>query len=76
MAQINLRSQLRHYNLPDVMETGRVLGKGAYGKVLEMKLPDGTMVAGKKLHDTFFESGNDPTHARSLKERFEQECVR
>ena len=64
---------MEHY---DIEETEKVLGSGAYGEVLEMKSPDGTIVAGKKLHNIFFESGNDPIHVRSMKERFEQECVR
>ena len=45
------RSQLQHFNLPDVMKTGRVLGRGAFAKVIEMKLPDGTIVAGKKFYN-------------------------
>lgn len=64
---------MEHY---DVEEVGKELGSGAYGAVVEIKSPDGTIVAGKKLHDIFFESGNDPAHARSMKERFKQECVR
>ena len=29
---------LAHLELPEVVETGRVLGKGAYGKVVEVKV--------------------------------------
>ena len=37
---------------------------------------DDTKVAGKKVHNIFFESGNDPSGIKSMKDRFEQECVR
>ena len=75
MAMAQQQTHLRPYVLPDVEETGKVLGRGAYGEVIELKL-HGTRVAGKKIHNIFFESGIDPAHARSLKEQFEQECVR
>lgn len=75
MAMAQQQTHLRPYVLPDVEVTGKVLGRGAYGEVIELKL-HGARVAGKKIHKIFFESGNDPAHARSLKEQFEQECVR
>ena len=68
--------QLKSYLLPNVEDTGRVLGKGAYGEVVEMKLPNGTVVAGKKIHSILFDPSNDSAHIRSLKERFQQECMR
>ena len=68
--------QLKAYLLLDVEETGRVLGKGAYGEVVELKLPDGTIAAGKKIHNILFDPSNDPAHIRSMKERFQQECMR
>ena len=68
MAQINLRSKLQHYNLPDVMKRGRVFGKGAFGKVMEMKLADGTIVAGKKYY-------NDSTSSKD-RVKIEEECLR
>ena len=45
-------------DLPDVEDTGRILGRGAYGEVVEMKLPNGTIVAGKKIHIIFFDPSN------------------
>ena len=71
--------QLSHFKdclLPDLEETGRVFGRGAFGVVGEMKLPDGTIVAGKKIHKIFFDPDNDPKETTSLKERFQQECLR
>ena len=69
MAQTNLRSKLQRYNLPDVMRTGTpLLGRGAFAKVMEMKLSDGTIVAGKK----FF---NDSRSSES-RVKIEEECLR
>ena len=45
-------------DLPNVEDTGRILGRGAYGEVVEMKLPNGTIVAGKKIHSIFFDPSN------------------
>ena len=75
MAMAHQQTHLRPYVLPDVEETGNVLGSGAYGEVIELKL-HGTRVAGKKSYNFFFESGIDPDHNRFLKEKIEQECVR
>ena len=68
MAQIDLRSKLQHYHRPDVMKTGTVLGRGAYAKVMEMKLPDGTIVAGKKFFNDLASS--------ERRVKIEEECLR
>lgn len=60
--------QLRAYLVHDVEDTDRELGKGSYGVVVEMKLPDGTIVAGKKLHDILH-------FADDMKSRIKQECL-
>ena len=67
------QTQLRSRLCPEVEETNRVIGRGAYGVVVEMKLPDGTVVAGKKIH---VESSGDLNNDRTMKEKFEQECMR
>ena len=54
---MTLSGQLRDCLLPEVKKTERTLGRGAYGKVKEMILSDGTIVAGKKFHNIFNESG-------------------
>ena len=61
------QTQLRSYLLPNVEDTGIVLGRGAYGVVLEMKLSDGTRVAGKKIHDLILES--------YIISKFNEECL-
>lgn len=56
----------------DVEDTGKRLGKGSYGEVVEMKLSDsGTIVAGKKLHDILRGQGCSDV----MKSRIEQECL-
>ena len=69
-------SALRQYHIHSVRPTGRVLGNGAYGEVLEAKIP-GAVCAVKKMHG-FLE-----THVRGWVNRemveenrrnFVQEC--
>ena len=60
-------------DLLNVEDTGRILGRGAFGEVVDMKLQDGTTVAGKKIHSIFFDPSN---YSPYIKERFQQECVR
>ena len=68
MAQTHLRSQLQRYNIPNVLKTGTVFGRGGYSKVMEMKLPDGTAAAGKKIY-------NDSASSES-RVKIEEECLR
>ena len=55
------------YLLSELKETGRVLGRGAYGEVVELLL-HGTKVAGKKIDCKDKES--------DIKSRIEQQCNR
>ena len=71
MAQAHLQGQVKV--LPDLEKTGKLLGRGAFGKVMEMKLPDGTIVAGKKFYS---EPSINQRHAKPLKVRIEEECMR
>ena len=68
--------QLKHYSLSGLEETGKELGRGSYGEVVEMKLRDGEIVAGKKIHSTFFAEDNASGQEKPTKEKFEQECKR
>ena len=53
--------------LPELEETGRVIGRGAYGEVVELLL-HGTKVVGKKINCKDSES--------DIKSRTKQECSR
>ena len=75
--RLSQQTQLRSRLCPEVEETNRVIGRGAYdGVVLEMKLPNGTVVAGKKIHNTSFESSSDSNDDKTTKEKFEHKCLR
>ena len=70
---LSLYKELKGSVLTDVVQTQRVIGKGAYGEVLEVSVY-GRKCAGKKLHDIFFTDVS-----RETIERFElrilEECV-
>ena len=68
--------QVLAYLIPDLKETGKEFGKGAYGVVVEMEYPGGAKVAGKKIHDIFFHPRNNEKEVKLMKDRFEEECVR
>ena len=65
--------QLEHLTLSDVVETGRKIGAGAYGKVVEVRV-SGLKCAGKKLHSLFFDQSS-PNEQRAIRSRFVEECV-
>ena len=66
--------QLKSLTLSYVIETGRKLGSGAYGEVVEVRL-SGLKCAGKKLHAAFFDQ-SPPDDQRAIVSRFVEECVR
>ena len=66
--------ELRALALGDVVETGRKLGSGAYGEVVEVRLTR-LKCAGKKLHPLFFDQ-SPPDEQRAIVSRFAEECVR
>ena len=61
--------------IPDLLVTGRTLGTGSYGEVIEVKV-QGRLCAAKQLHGAF--TGRDvPQRERAaMVERFEKECRR
>lgn len=67
-------SRLQAFILADLEETGKVLGKGAYGEVAEMRL-HGVVVAAKRIHDLLL-SHNSASQVSALEKRFEDECIR
>ena len=66
--------ELRALALSDVVETGRKLGSGAYGEVVEVHITS-LKCAGKKLHSLFFDE-SPPDEQRAIVSRFEEECLR
>ena len=66
--------QLKQLTLDNVVETGRKLGAGSYGEVVEVRF-SGLKCAGKKLHGQFFNE-SPPHEQRAIASRFVEECVR
>ena len=64
--------QLQPYILNGVVPTGRQLGHGAFGSVIEMKMVGGALCAGKKIHDAFIDPQNIGVQA--MIEKFRSEC--
>ena len=52
---------------------GKIVGKGAYGEVVELNYC-GKDVAGKKMYPIFFTANQEET--QSELERFQKECAR
>ena len=69
---MDCRSQLSELLLKsNVRETGRELGRGAYGVVVEVEV-NGLRCAAKKLHPILLET--DPEGCRAVSSRFVEEC--
>ena len=64
--------RLKPYILKGVEWTGKCLGRGAFGVVLELQLQGGAVCAGKKIHDTLVDSQN--VGVQHLVEKFIAEC--
>ena len=69
----NASEKLKHLRLIDVVETGRIVGIGAYGYVKEVRF-NGLKCAAKKLGD-FFLDHISPDKRRWMVSRFVEECV-
>ena len=72
-SKLSLRNELRKYIVTDIQETGRAIGKGAYGEVVEMIMGERS-VAGKRIHPILLETGNEGTEVQI--QRFKEECIR
>ena len=62
-------------HIPNLEETGRKVGEGSYGEVVEVRVR-GERYAGKKLHKIFYERDVQPKETAAIAERFEEECRR
>ena len=67
-------NELRGLNLVSIEETGKMIGSGAYGQVVEVRL-SGLKCAGKRLHRMFFQE-SPPDQQRAILTRFAEECLR
>ena len=63
--------ELQQFVLPDVQPTGRNLGVGSYGSVEELQVK-GLVCAGKRLHETLLERGNEGV--LNIERKFLEEC--
>ena len=70
-ANEQIRSALQPFIIPNVRQTGRVLGEGSYGSVEELDM-DGARCAGKKLYDLLVDPENQG--AQRMVERYYAEC--
>ena len=72
-----MEDSLRRANLlvSQLKETGRLLGEGSYGEVVEVKV-GGKLYAGKRLHAFFYRRDVPPREAEAMSKRFEEECLR
>lgn len=59
--------------ITDLQETGRILGKGSYGVVVEVKVNQ-RLCAAKKLHDIFNAQDVPLNEKTAMSKRFEKEC--
>ena len=64
-------SDLKKHFLKGIVKTGRTLGRGAFGKVVELHMA-GTRCAGKQIHDILL--GVDLLGVSSIIDKFAEEC--
>ena len=65
-------SRLKPYILNGVVPTGRQLGHGAFGSVIEMRMVGGALCAGKKIHEALISPQN--VGVQTMIEKFISEC--
>ena len=73
----NASELLKHLRLVDVVETGRIVGTGAYSQVEEVRF-NGLKCAGKKLRSarrSAFSLSVSPDQDPLVLSRFAEECV-
>ena len=62
---------LQRFVLTDVRPTGKQLGAGSYGSVVELKV-NGLVCAGKRLHDALLDREN--AGVANIERRYLEEC--
>ena len=74
MTSILLDEQLERLKLSNVKSSGRVIGKGAYGRVIEVHV-HGTLCAAKEVHPILIEHVT-PKEFETTKQSFLSECTK
>ena len=64
--------ELQNLLMHDVEETGDTLGIGSYGKVAKLRVAGATLCAGKQIHESLVDFGNEGAKDRVLS--FLEEC--
>ena len=64
--------KLQRFIIKDVMLTGKRLGTGAFGSVVELKMNGGALSAGKKMHDALVHPQNEGM--QQIIDKFVFEC--
>ena len=62
---------LQQFLIPDVRPTGKHLGVGSYGSVEELEM-NGSICAGKRLHDALLRQGN--ADVANIERKYLEEC--
>ena len=70
-ASFGCPAELLPFVIPNVRYTGKEIGSGAYGTVLEVEV-DGVIYAGKKIHDSLADPTNYGVH--NIVARYAKEC--
>ncbi len=69
---IKNNDRLKAFVLNGVVPTGRQLGHGAFGSVIEMRMTGGALCAGKKIHDALINPQNEGV--QKMMDKFVSEC--
>ena len=70
----SLKVQLNELQLSNVTSTDKIIGRGAYGRVIEVYV-HGTLCAAKEIHPLLLEQAN-PQEIEAIKKSFSEECIR
>ena len=73
-ADDSLEIQLNKLQLNKVKSTGKVIGKGAYGRVIEVYVY-GTLCAAKEIHPVLVEYAS-PQETEAIRKSFREECIK
>ena len=73
VGRVTVMNDLEEFLIENVVKTGRRLGIGAYGEVVELLVDDTILCAGKQLHDALIDPFNIGSEVSIA--RFSSECA-